>query len=303
MWLIESAWLLVTLNDIWPVAVLHVCWSLWVVGMKQSMCIERKMFDLVEKYAGNVKVLKIHERRRAFPSFIKFKLLLLPWFCDVLVQAVWASNFSAFFRTKDDGVRNVLVKGRVNGQGRFFRVSEILRTGKEFVIIIPEGNNGSGWENVDYVLHRSFRGDGSGEAILSVLCYFLDSFPSLRGVNSSDDCKLFVGNFMVLDVVRREKDWAVNVSRKGGEGVEEVWTHAMLGLKLDPAVDWLVTVESLEVQFGLLDTLQWVCIDSDRALSICPDSHEAAALAGWNCKGMAPCDPEFLRWSPEHVAI
>lgn len=47
--------------------------------MKQSVCIEYKTIDLVEEYAGNVKVLKIHERHRAFSS-IKFKISLVPWF-------------------------------------------------------------------------------------------------------------------------------------------------------------------------------------------------------------------------------
>lgn len=115
-------------------------------------------FDLRLEYVGNNHRLRITERRKSFSAFIQFKSCYISWFCEVLDQACMVLDLGAIIRSKDDGNRVLVIKGRSNALGPFLKIYEIHRNGKEFVIIIPSVLITYGWANMVYVLCRDFGG-------------------------------------------------------------------------------------------------------------------------------------------------
>lgn len=109
---------------------------------------------------------------------IRFKSSLVPWLCAVINQACRESNPASLTRCKDDGNKIILVKGHSNDLGKFLKISEILRNGKEFRVFIPGDVDCLGRANVAYILQRSFNGD-------IPICpqmpnAYNDSFPSMN---------------------------------------------------------------------------------------------------------------------------
>lgn len=113
--------------------------------------VERKSFDLEITYAGNAKVLCITERRKgSYVAAIRFRALLIPWLCTILDQACREANPGLFYRSKDDGNKVIIVQGGANQQGKFLKISELLRNGKEYRVFIPgdtECSGGSIWHS------------------------------------------------------------------------------------------------------------------------------------------------------------
>lgn len=89
---------------------------------------------------------------RFFLAFIKCGRNVVQWVGEMVDQARRETNLLAFVRSTDDGNQLIIIKGRSNAQGTFLKILEILRNGKEFMIIVPDGKEGSGWENFSYTL-------------------------------------------------------------------------------------------------------------------------------------------------------
>lgn len=147
---------------------------------------------------------------------------------------------------------------------------------------------------MDYVLRHSFGGDGPSKLPMPVPSSSSSYFPFL-GVMKCPVARNFdTRHSTSMDVVCREKDWAVSVCRNGGEVVEEVWSREILVPKNDPSVTWQTIVECMEDCFSLLDSLKWIYIDSDRSLFIFHDAREATTLVDWSCDGDVPMILSFL---------
>lgn len=112
--------------------------------MKQTIVIERKSVKFVDEYVGNARVLRITKRQKNFVAFIKFETSAILWFCEKVDQARRESNLPTFVLSKDDGNWLISIKERMNAYGEFLKISKVLCNGKEFIIIVPCGKDGSG---------------------------------------------------------------------------------------------------------------------------------------------------------------
>lgn len=54
------------------------------IMMNQAIIIEHKNFNFEHIFLGNVKLLKITERRKGLVSLIRFKANLVSWLCTVI---------------------------------------------------------------------------------------------------------------------------------------------------------------------------------------------------------------------------
>lgn len=75
---------------------------------------------------------------------------------------------------------------------------------------------------------------------------------------------------MVMDVIHRERDWAVKVSRPQEMANEEVWSRAVICHRANLDIYWedITYHLSLNETLNLVEEVVWIAIGSSRAIFV-----------------------------------
>ena len=94
----------------------------------------------------------ITEISRGSVFALGFEKEAVGWLVDYLTKALTLKSHMGFNKKFKGKCRVHLMKVGFNNHGRFIRISEFATNRKPFVLIIPKGDKGRGWENIKKAL-------------------------------------------------------------------------------------------------------------------------------------------------------
>ena len=126
--------------------------NITVRKMKVKVSVKRKTFLVrFEGEAGGKWCLLI-EHSRGSVLYKAIEKEEVGWLIEHLTKAIEMKNFMGFSRKFREKTRVHLMEVCFNNHGRFIRLSEFASNRKSTFLVIPEGENGRGWENLKFAL-------------------------------------------------------------------------------------------------------------------------------------------------------
>ena len=126
--------------------------NITVRKMKVKVSVKRKTFLVrFEGEAGGKWCLLI-EHSRGSVLYKAIEKEEVGWLIEHLTKAIEMKNFMGFNRKFREKTRVHLMEVCFNNHGRFIRLSEFASNRKSTFLVIPEGENGRGWENLKFAL-------------------------------------------------------------------------------------------------------------------------------------------------------
>ena len=156
--------------------------------------VEKKSFQVKFERSNGGTWVSVTERSRGFVVSVGFGREEVDWLTEHLKKAVELENTRGFTRKFRGENKIHLMEICFNNRGRFMKITEIAIRRKPLLLVIPEGDKGSGWE----VLRR---------AILSVQDYSDQVGEELK--------KMFGNNQMSNSIYRGGRLYAEVVAEDG----------------------------------------------------------------------------------------
>ena len=182
--------------------------------------VEKKSFQVKFEGSNGGTWVSITERSRGFVVSVGFGREEVDWLTEHLKKAVELENTRGFTRKFRGENKIHLMEICFNNRGRFMKITEIATRRNPLLLVIPEGDKGSGWE----VLRR---------AILSVQDY---------SDQVEEERKMFGNNQMSKSRYRGGRSYAEVVAEDGiRSGVPLAagkWARAVICESKEKVQDW-----------------------------------------------------------------
>ena len=114
--------------------------------------VERKTFLVRFEGEAEGKWCSLTEHSRGSVFALGFEKEDVGWMIEHLTKAIKMMNFMGFNKKFRGNTRAHLMEVCFNNHGRFIRLSEFASNRKSTFLVIPEGENGRGWEHLKIAL-------------------------------------------------------------------------------------------------------------------------------------------------------
>ena len=118
----------------------------------QSVVVERKVFQVKSEDCNGGTWISITERSRGFVVSLGFGEEETSWLVEQLEKDVDLEASRGFIRKMRGKTRTHLMEICFNSRGRYMKITEFVAKRKPLVLVVPEGVNGCGWENLRKVI-------------------------------------------------------------------------------------------------------------------------------------------------------
>ncbi|RVW29710.1 hypothetical protein CK203_105775 [Vitis vinifera] len=123
-----------------------------VILPKQSVVVERKIFQVKSEDYNGGKWLSITERSRGFVVSLDFGEEETGWLVEQLEKAVELEDSRGYIRKMRGKTRTHMMEICFNSRGCYMKITEYSAKRKPLVLVVPRGVNGCGWENLRKVI-------------------------------------------------------------------------------------------------------------------------------------------------------
>ena len=122
------------------------------MNRNQSFVVERKVFQEKSEYCNGGTWISVTERSRGFMVSLGFGEEETGWLLEQLEKAMDLEASRGFIRKMRGKTRTHLMEICFNSRGRYMKITEFVAKRKPLVLVVPEGVNGCGWENLRKVI-------------------------------------------------------------------------------------------------------------------------------------------------------